>query len=230
MLKQLEADGLARNTVVMFFADNGASMVRAKQFCYEEGSHVPMIIRWPQNFPAPKQIQAGTVDQQFIEGIDFAPTMLAIAGAKKPEKMQGRNFLGDQVEAPREYAFDQRDRCDETVMRIRTVRDAHYRYIRNFTPETPFLAPNKYKESEYPVWNLLKKLQAEGKLTPAQDFLCQRRMPDEELYNLDLDPDEIHNLAKSDQPEDQAELEKLRGVLNQWTVDTDDKGRVLESK
>ncbi|MEP6673292.1 MAG: sulfatase, partial [Chthoniobacter sp.] len=225
VLDQLKRDGLADNTVVIYFGDNGASMARAKQFCYEEGFLVPMIMRWPKDFPAPKQYKPGVVDARFIDGIDLAPTMLAIAGAPKPPKMQGRNFLGEHAEAPREYVFGTRDYCDTTGMRIRSVRDAHYRYIHNFTPEIPFLAPNNYKETQYPVWNLLKKLHAEGKLTPPQEFLCQPRMPDEELYNMDADPHQIHNLAKSDKPEDKAELKKLSAVLDQWIVDVDDQGR-----
>jgi arylsulfatase A-like enzyme len=224
VLKQLAADGLADNTIVVFFGDNGAAMVRAKQFCYEEGFHVPLIIHWPKDFPAPKQFQAGRVDGRFIDGIDLAPTMLALAGAAKPEKMQGRIFLGDQVEVPREYVFGTRDRDDETIMCIRSVRDARYRYIRNLMPEVPFLAPNKYKEKGYPVWNLLKQLHAEGKLTPAQDFLCQPRSPEEELYDLQSDPEEIHNLADSKKAEDQAALKKLRVVLAQWMKETGDKG------
>ena len=76
--------------------------------------------------------------------IDLAPTMLGIAGAKMPEKMQGRAFLGDEAGPPREYVFGARDRCDMTIMRLRTVRDTRYRYIRNFTPHTPFLARNEY--------------------------------------------------------------------------------------
>ena len=91
--------------------------------------------------------------------------------------MQGRVFLGDRAEPPREYAFGARDRCDETVFRFRTVRDARYRYIRNFTPDRPFLQANDYKEQQYPVWNLLKELHAEGKLTPVQDRLCAPTMP-----------------------------------------------------
>jgi len=224
VLKQIAADGLADNTIVVFFGDNGAAMVRAKQFCYEEGFHVPLMIRWPKDFPVPKQIKAGTVDERFIDGIDLAPTMLALAGAAKPEKMQGQVFLGDRAETPREYVFGTRDRDDETIMCIRSVRDARYRYIRNLMPEVPFLATNKYKETEYPVWNLLKQLHAEGKLTPAQEFLCQPRMPEEELYDLQSDPDEIHNLAASEKPEDQAELKKLRAVLAKWMKENGDKG------
>ena len=229
VLQQLAADGLADNTVVVFFGDNGQAHVRGKQFCYEEGLHVPLVIRWANKLPAPQQIKPGDVNDRFIEAIDLAPTMLAIAGARKPAKMQGRIFLGDQAEAPREFAFGARDRCDETVMRIRTVRDARYRFIANFTPNTPLLAPNAYKEKQYPVWNHLKELHAQGKLTPVQDFLCQPVMPPEELYDLDTDPHEIHNLAKSDEPAHQAALKRLRNVLNQWIRETDDQGRNFES-
>ena len=56
--------------------------------------------------------------------------------------MQGRPFLGEKAGEAKEYVFGARDRCDETAMRIRTVRDARYRYIKNFTPEVPLLAPN----------------------------------------------------------------------------------------
>jgi N-sulfoglucosamine sulfohydrolase len=223
VLQQLETDGLADNTIVMFFGDNGATMVRAKQFPYEEGFHVPLIIRWPKNFPAPQQIKAGLVDDRLVDAIDFATTMLALAGAPKPPKMQGRVFLGDRAEPAREFVFGTRDRCDDTVMRIRSVRDARYRYLRNFTPEVPFLGPNNYKETHYPVWNLLKELHAAGKLTPAQELFCQPRMPEEELYDLQTDPHQIHNLATSPKSEHQAELKRMRAALAQWTAETGDK-------
>ena len=125
-------------------------------------------------------------------------------------------------------ALGARDRCDETSMRIRTVRDERYRYIRNFTPEVPFLATNAYKEKAYPVWNLLKQLHAEGTLTPAQEFLCQPRMPEEELYDLQSDTFEIHNLAKAGTREQPGELKRLRAVLEKWIEDTNDQGRIAE--
>jgi len=226
ILAQLEKDGLADNTIVMFFGDHGEAHVRGKQFCYEEGLHIPLIIRWPKNIAAPAQIAPGKVDDRFIEAIDFAPTMLDFAGAKKPAKMQGRIFLGEHAEAPREMVFGARDRCDETAMRIRTVRDARFRYIRNFMPEVPFLAPNNYKEKQYPVWNLLRQLHAEGKLTPAQEFLCQPRRPEEELYDLENDPHEIRNLAGD--PAHAATLARLRSALEHWIEETNDQGRTPE--
>lgn len=229
VLEQLERDGLADSTVVVFFGDNGQAHVRGKQFCYESGLQVPLIVRWPKALPRPKHCEAGKVDARLLEAIDLAPTMLALAGAPIPAKMQGRPFLGDRAAEPKSFVFGARDRCDETTMRIRTVRDERYRYIRSFTPEVPLLAPNKYKETQYPVWNLIKELHAQGKLTPVQETLCQPRLPDEELYDLDQDPFEIHNLAQSSQPEAQAALKRLRAVLERWIIDTDDQGRFPEA-
>ena len=222
VLAQLERDGLASNTVVVFFGDNGQSHIRGKQFCYEEGQQAPLIIRWPHGLPAPEGWRPGSVDARLVQGIDLAPTMLAFAGAAKPEKMQGRNFLGAAREADREYVFGARDHCDETAMRIRAVRDARYRYIRNFTPEVPFLAPNAYKEHQYPVWNLLKTLHAEGKLTPEQEALCAPRMPEEELYDLDADPHEVHNLAASSDAAHVAARARLRKALAEWMAECGD--------
>jgi arylsulfatase A-like enzyme len=170
----------------------------------------------------------GTVDVHFIEAIDLTATTLALAGAPIPANMQGKAFLTDCAAPPRPYAFGARDRCDETVFRLRTVRDDRYRYIRNFTPDRPFLQHNAYKEKQYPVWNLLKQLDAENKLTPAQKFLTAPTMPPEELYDLQSDPDEIHNLAASTDPTHQAALKHLRSVLEQWLTETNDQGRFPE--
>jgi arylsulfatase A-like enzyme len=226
VLKQLEKDGLADNTVVIFFGDNGEPHVRGKQFVYEEGLHVPLIIRWPKGLPPPAHFKAGSVDERLLVAIDLAPTMLALAGAKIPEKMEGRPFLGDRAGPPREYVFGARDRCDETVFRLRTARDMRYRTIRNFTPDRPLLQKNAYKERSYPVWNLLKDLKEQGKLTPPQEALCAPTLPEEELYDLQEDPHEIRNLARS--PGHQEILKRLRAALNQWIEETNDQGKTLE--
>lgn len=226
ILARLEADGLADSTIVVFTGDNGQCHVRGKQFCYEEGLNVPLIVRWPKGFPAPKGFAPGTVDDRLLMAIDLAPTLLSLCGADVPPRMQGRPFLGDRIGPPRAYVFGARDRCDETVFRLRTVRDARYRYIRNYTPERPFLQANEYKEKSYPVWNLLKELHAAGKLTPAQEALCAATMPAEELYDLDADPHEVDNLAG--RPGHRAALERLRRVLDAWLIETDDQGRFPE--
>src|SRR3954471_22080109 len=97
VLKQLQRDGLAEDTVIVFFGDNGQAHVRGKQFCYESGLLVPLIIRWPKGFPAPRQIKPGAVDDHLLAAIDLAPTMLNLAGAQKPAKMEGQIFLGEHA-------------------------------------------------------------------------------------------------------------------------------------
>jgi arylsulfatase A-like enzyme len=212
--------------VIVFFGDNGQAHVRGKQFCYDSGLHVPLIIRWPAAVPTPKHFKPGSIDDRLLAAIDLAPTMLSLAHVKKPPKMEGEIFLGAAAAAPRQYVFGARDRCDETVFRFRTVRDSRFRYIRNFTPERPFLQPNEYKERSYPAWNLIKELHAAGKLTPVQEVLARPSMPKEELYDLQADPHEINNLAKS--PDHEATLNRLRAALEIWIDDTNDQGRELE--
>ncbi|WP_414662904.1 sulfatase family protein [Horticoccus sp. 23ND18S-11] len=229
ILARLEKEGMADNTVVIFMGDNGEAHIRGKQFCYEEGLRVPLIVRWPKGQPAPAHYQPGTVDRRLLEAIDMPPTLLSVTGAPVPAKMQGVPFLGDQVGPEKTYVFGARDRCDETAMRLRTVRDDRYRYIRTFTPEVPFFAPNAYKARQYPAWTLIPQLFKEGRLDETQAFLCQPRQPEEQLFDLLDDPHEIKNLATSTRPEHAAALQRLRGELESWITRTDDQGRFPEA-
>jgi arylsulfatase A-like enzyme len=229
ILAQLEKEGLADNTVVIFMGDNGEAHIRGKQFCYEEGLRVPLIVRWPKGLPAPAQYRAGAVDRRLLEAIDMPATLLHLAAAPVPAKMQGVPFLGDQVGAAKTYVFGARDRCDETAMRLRTVREDRYRYIRTFNPEVPFFSPNAYKARQYPAWTLVPKLYAEGALNPVQAFLCQPRQPEEQLFDMVADPHEIANLTTSTKPEHVAALKRLRAELESWVLRTDDQGRFPEN-
>ncbi|MFA6546521.1 MAG: sulfatase [Limisphaerales bacterium] len=229
LLAQLEADGLADNTMVLFMGDHGQAHVRGKQFVYDDGLSVPLIIRWPKSIPAPKNFKPGTVSDQLVCSLDFTATSLALAGVKKPDGMQGRVFLGEQSEPARQHVFGARDRCDETMFRFRTVRDAQYRYIRNFMPERPFLQANAYKERSYPVWNLIKELGAAGKLTEWQkNFYLAPSIPPEELFDMTNDPHSMNNLAASAKPEHQAALKRLRVELEKWIEESNDQGRIPE--
>ena len=124
-----------------------------------------MIIYWPENnpdLPAPVQFKRGSVNDQLIASIDISATSLALAGIKKPELMQGRVFLGEQSESPRNHLFAGRDRGDETVFHIRTAFDGRYRYLRNKYPDEPFLQINRYKEFMYPIIGLMRYLDERG--------------------------------------------------------------------
>lgn len=226
VLELLERDGLADNTVVIFMGDHGRAMVRGKQWPYDSGLHIPLIVYWPASVAVPTQYESAGVSDQLISLIDVAATTLAIGGVRKPTLMQGRVFLGHDADPPRLQVFGARDRCDETVDRIRTVRTKRYRYVRNFMPERPFLQTNRYKEASYPTIWIMRWLHSEDGLTPPQARLLAPSRPQEELYDVSLDPYEIDNLAAS--PAHQEILEQLRMELDTWMLESNDLGRIPE--
>ena len=226
VLDLLEKDGLLANTVVIFMGDHGRAMIRGKQFPYDSGLHVPLIVAWPEALPAPDGYTAGTVSHQLISAIDMTATTIALAGAPKPANMQGRVFFGPQKELPRRYVFSGRDRGDETVDRMRTVRSARYRYIRNYYPDRPLMQTNGYKQASYPPYWHIVKLYREGRLNEAQARMWEPTRPADELYDLSQDPYEINNLA--DSPAHQEILEDLQQVLANWLEASDDQGRFAE--
>lgn len=223
VLEKLRADGLEDDTIILFFADNGRLEARGIHWCYDSGLHVPMILRWPKNFPAPSQVKPGAVDERLISVLDVTATTLGFAGVPRPSLMQSRDFLHDP---PREYAFSARDRIDETALRIRSVRDARWRYIRNFTPGPTFTSLNRYKEKCFLIMPLMRELHAQGKLTGSPAALMNQRGPSEELYDTKADPHEVHNLAADPQHRDT--LLRLRAALETWMSETKDRGEVPE--
>jgi arylsulfatase A-like enzyme len=219
VLTRLKDEGILDETIVCFMTDHGISHARGKQFLYDEGIHVPLVIRGPG-------IEQGKVRSDLVEHIDLAATSLALAGIDVPPKMQGRNLLAADYQ-PREAVFAARDRCDETVEHIRSVRTDRYKYIRNYLNQRPHLQPNAYKDGKAIV-KRLRELHAAGKLNELQErILFAPTRPAEELYDLDSDPDELVNLAR--EPQHQAELEKLRATLAEWESETGDQGREPES-
>ena len=227
VLDMLEQDGLAANTIVVFMADHGRAMVRGKQWPYDSGLRVPLIVYVPPGITPPEGYLPGTTSDQLISAIDVTATTLALAGMQKPTSMQGRVFLGTQAEPPRTYAFSGRDRGDETVDRIRTLRTKRFRYIRNYYPDRPFLQMNRYKEASYPTLWVLRKLHQEGTLNAEAERLMAANRPAEELYDLLQDPYEINNLAGS--PDHRQLLRHYRTTLDQWIEKIDDQGRFPES-
>ena len=228
VLAALKKQGLDKDTIVMFFGDNGRLEARGIHWLWDMGIHVPMIIHWPENFPQPEGFKPGTINDQVISLIDVTATTLAFAGIERPIGMQGRAFLGKNADPERTYAFSARDRVDETVNRIRSVRDKRFHYLRNFMPEVSFLSLNRYKEKCFLVKPLMRELLAAGKLSGAPLQLMAERLPDEELYDTLADPHEIQNLASSTDPEHQAALIRMRAALDVWMIESGDRGHVPE--
>ena len=227
ILDQLQKDGLADHTVIIFFADNGRLEARGIHWCFDSGLHVPMVVHWPKNIPAPDHYRAGSVNDQVISLMDLTATTLSIAGIQRPGGMQSRIFLGNQSDPPRQYAFSARDRIDETIVRQRSVRGPRYHYVRNFTPGAGFLTLNRYKEKCFLVKPLMRELHTTGQLTGAAKDLMQP-FPVEQLYDTLRDPFEIHNLANSQRSKTQRVLESMRTALDTWMVQTGDLGHIPE--
>ena len=224
ILTQLETDGLADDTIVMFFGDNGRIEPRGIHWLYDTGIHVPMIVYWPKDFPPPENYRAGTVSDELISLIDVTPTTLGFAGVERPLGMHGRVFLGDRLGPPRRYAFSARDRIDETVNRIRSVRGKRYHYIRNYYPDRHFASLNRYKEKCFPIKPLMRQMMKEGKLTGPPAELMSATVPPEQLFDTLNDPHEIRNLADSQEPEHRDALIEMRAALSVWMVETQDQG------
>jgi arylsulfatase A-like enzyme len=228
VLAQLRADGLEDDTVIIFFGDNGRLEPRGIHWCYDNGLRVPMIIKWPKNFPAPKQIKPGTVDERIISLIDVTATTLALAGIPKPPLMQGRIFLGDQAEPARRFAFAARDRIDETQQRIRSVHDERFHLIRTISTGPTFASLNRYKEKCFAIMPVMRELHAQGRLSGPPLELMQRTGPCEELYDTQADPHEIKNLIASNLPEHREALTRLRAALDTWLIESGDQGAIPE--
>jgi N-sulfoglucosamine sulfohydrolase len=225
VLAWLEKYKVADNTLVILFGDHGRGMPRGKRWLWDSGIRVPLLMRWPA------KIKPDTVREDLVCFLDFAPTVLSLAGAEVPARMQGQIILndkgGDQQAKPRQYVFSARDRMDEVYDRIRSVRGLRYHYIRNFAPELPYAQFLSYNEQN-PTMQVWRRLHNEGKLSGAPALFWAKTKPKEELYDTQTDPDEIKNLAND--PKYQKQLREMRAALDQWIVETKDLGELPETE
>lgn len=207
LLKRLDDEGLAENTIVVFIGDNGSCHLRGKQFLYDAGTSIPMFIRWP------KKIKAGQINNDLVLSIDIPATLMDIAGVKTDVPLQGKNIFSNDVKN-RKYVFTSRDKMDETHDCMRAVRTKKYKLIQNLMPERPYLQYNQYKESGYPMLADMMVLYLEGKLSPEQAAFFAPTKPEVELYDLQKDPWEMHNVAKD--PAYKEVKQELTIALNDW--------------
>lgn len=220
LLDKMKRDGALDNTLIFFFGDNGRCLIRGKQWCYDAGTHVPMIAH------GPGIARAGQVRDDPAVLLDVTASTLAAAGLPLPEPFHGRPLFGSQSK-PREFICTARDRCDETRDRIRAVRDGRYGYIRNYMPERPYTQSNAYIEKQYPTLGVMKELHAQGKLNAAQSLFMAPRKPDVEFYDLRSDPHEIRNLAAD--PKHRKLVDQYAARLDRWMAETGDRGGEPES-
>ena len=218
IIAELVVEGVYDNTLIFFLTDHGISHMRGKQFCYDEGIKVPLIVKFPDGH------DAGTSRQDMVMQIDLLPTSMAFAGIPIPDNIQGKDIFADEY-SERDYTFAARDRCDETTEIIRSVRTKKYHYIRNFLSYLPHAQRNQYKDGKK-ISKHMRELYEAGKLSELQSQFYQPTRPTEELYDVENDKYEIINLAND--PNYQDKLKEMRTALYNWMEETNDPGLIPE--
>ena len=225
-LKELEDDGLAASTIVVYWGDHGVGLPRGKRWLYPAGLDVPLIVYVPERLRAlaPVGNAPGSASDRLVSLVDLAPSMLSAAGIRPPPWMHGRAFMGPYTAPPREWLEAGRDRMDERVDMSRAIRDARYLYIRNFHPDRAqgeFLA----YMFETPTTQVWKARHDAGRLDTVQDAFWRAKAP-EELYDLAADPDAVRNLVAD--PAHAGALERCRAALRTHLLRSRDLGLLPE--
>ncbi|MEL7496447.1 MAG: sulfatase [Planctomycetota bacterium] len=212
ILSRLDEDGLTDSTIVVYFSDHGANnLVRHKQQPTEGGSHVPFIIAGPDRWvPAP------SVRDDLVSMLDLSATTLTWAGVEQPAWMEGQSLFAEKF-IPREFVPTARDRCDQTIDRIRSIRTDRFRYTRNYMLDRVLLQP-QYRDKREFVQDL-RTSYADGTLDPklAQIYFGER--PAEEMYDVKKDPAQINNLVND--PQFAEELKRHRKLMDGWLAKGD---------
>jgi N-sulfoglucosamine sulfohydrolase len=222
LVNQLKEEDLYDDSYIFFYSDHGGPFPRHKRAMYETGTKVPFFVKLPKG----KKEKIDT--NEFLSFIDFAPTVLSIAGIEVPSFLQGKAFLGKyKDESKREYLFTASDRFDENPDRIRAVRDDKFKYIRNYFPENSHALNVAYRR-QMVLMRHLTSLHLQGKLSKEHDLWFRVPKLREELYDLENDPFELNNL--SEKPEYSNQLNILSKVLDDWIKEIDDLGRIPENE
>jgi N-sulfoglucosamine sulfohydrolase len=225
-LRELEADGLADDTIVFFYSDHGMGMPRGKRLLHDSGTHVPLLIRFPAKWRHLAPAESGGTTDRLVSFVDFAPTVLSLAGVPIPKHMQGTPFLGKAAGPQREFIYTARDRVDEAIDTARGVRDKRWLYLRNYRPHLSWAPPEAYSDTSTFRRELLE-MARQGKAGTGPTAWLAATRPLEELYDTVADPDQLRNVA-SDSAHAKT-LERLRAKLRAWVIETRDVALLPES-
>jgi arylsulfatase A-like enzyme len=219
IIAQLKEDGLYDNTIIFFYSDHGGPLPRQKRAIYDSGLKVPFIVKDVDSR------NKGRTDRM-ISFVDLAPTLLSLVNIKPPAYMQGKAFLGNYAEKPRDFIYGSSDRFDEVTDRLRAVRDKQFLYVWNYYPEKIKYKDIKYRK-QIPMMMEMLTLRDQKKLNEIQMQWFETKTS-EELYDCKNDPDNIKNLI--DDPKYKEELNKLRKAFLMHQQEFVDLGLIPESQ
>lgn len=212
IIARLKKEGRYDSAMIIFCGDNGRCHLRAKNWLYEGGLKVPLVIKWP------KGERAGEVVAGMVSLLDVTATIVEVAQAEVIEKLDGQSLSQG---ATRQLIFGARDAAGEVNDHIRSVCDGRWKYIRNYVPELGY-TESKYTVEHRPMLQEMNRLHSLGKLTSSQTLVLRSEKPTEELYDLLSDPHEIYNLAQNSTH--QEEKRRLSVELDRWIKTTQDTG------
>lgn len=219
ILKNLEEDGLLENTIIFFFSDHGHGLPRYKRWLNITGLRVPFVVRVPEKFRHLAKNAPGTENSDLVSFVDFAPTVLNLAGIEIPEYMNGRPFLGKNIPQPNQYLFASRDRADDFYEVSRAIHNKDFIYIRHYLPYLPYFQPGIINSEAKDSHRALQNARRAGVMPPSGEAMFHPK-PVEELYDLRNDPEELVNQATN--PKYAEILAELRNLLRLKILSTRD--------
>ncbi len=214
-VQDLQEAGKFDETFIFYFGDHGGVLPGSKGYTNEAGLHVPLVVHVPAKFQHLVDRPLGSRSDGFVEFTDFGATVLQLAGVPVPQEIDGRPFLGPEIEAAEVDARDETvgfaDRFDEKYDLVRTLRKGQWKYARNFEAFLPDGLQNnyRYRMLAFAQW---RELYQAGELNEIQSQFFQPK-PVEALYDLEADPHETRNLAGD--PEHAQRLADMRKRLHE---------------
>lgn len=225
ILAQLAEDGLAEDTIIFYYSDNGGAVSRSKRFLYENGTQVALILHFPEKYRHLAPAEPGSAISELVNCIDLAPTVFSLAGLPRPGQFQGRAFAGPARAPAPAQTFMFRDRMDERYDLSRAVTDGRYRYIRHFLPHRPL---GQHLDFLWRQASMRKWADAaqRGQLNAQQSAFFEPKEA-EELFDCVADPDNVQNLAAD--PAQRDTLFRLRAGLRAHLLSSRDTGFLPEA-
>tara|TARA_B100000470_G_scaffold102209_1_gene78905 strand:+ start:278 stop:1681 length:1404 start_codon:yes stop_codon:yes gene_type:complete len=223
IIDKLKDQGLYENTYIFFYSDHGGPFPRHKRAIYDTGSKVPLVIKFPKRIKVKEKR-----NYDFLNFIDFAPTILSIVGLEIPKVYQGIAFLGSKKSKnKRNYSYSASDRFDEVTDRIRAVKTKKYKYIRNYDTNKPHALNNSYR-TQMALMRHLTALNESNLLSAEQKLWFNVPKNLEEFYDLENDPFELNNLIG--EKKYSKEIENLRIQLDNWIDQINDPVNIPEKE
>lgn len=214
LLRSLDQHGLADNTIVIFTSDQGPQWAFGKWSLYDYGIQVPLLVRWPG------QLKGGSETSALVSLADLLPTFIEMAGGDTPSEFDGKSFLPvlkNKQEEHHDVVFASHT-GDGNMNRspARMLRTKRYKYILNLAPEilyTTHMDRSKNHKGGQEYWESWKAKSFTDEHAAAVLWRYHNR-PKEELYDIEADPQELHNLAAD--PEFAGMLNDFRAQLTSW--------------